>query len=169
MFFINIAANDHRVHDRENFSCGKNIPVRLSIILEEASYVGRAFDERRRHTCRVQRVNFPSVKHLRQRLRGRNWLEVNLRRQREVQFFRTFGLFFAAIEILDARYRNFVLVAKDSADPYAGRHLIFGRSDAFSNQVLGLADSAVAIDENAGMSEESRWEDRDGDELRFIG
>ena len=77
---------------------------------------------------------------------------------------RTLSAMLAAGEIADAGGIDAVFVGEDAADPDRRGHLVFGHAEALADQVLRLADAALGRDEDAGVAEETRREDRDGDE-----
>ena len=79
-------------------------------------------------------------------------------------FLRPSRGFFPAAQINRAGDGNAVFVAQNPANPYRRGHLIFGIANALADQVLGLADAAVAIDIDAGVPEKAGWKNRNGDE-----
>ena len=56
------------------------------------------------------------------------------------------------------------MIGEDAADPDRCRHLIFRHADSLADQILGLPDAGFRADVNAGMTEEARRKDRNGDE-----
>src|SRR5260221_14677503 len=163
MLFVKFAADDDRVHDREN-SCSLVIfAFHAFVILEQEADVSRSPRKTGRGSRRVDGVNFSVVKHPGKGLFLGNVLQTDFRREGNGLLFGSPGRFVAAAKVGAAVDRAFVFVAHNAANPNAGRQLIFGIAHAFAYQVLRLADAAVAIDKYAGVTEISGREDRYSD------
>src|SRR5580700_193239 len=163
MLFVQFTADDDGVHDREDFCALVIFALHRFVILEQEADALRALRNAGRSSRRVNGVDFSVAKHLGKGVVLGNIFQANFRRQGNGLFFGSTRRFFAATEIRDAGNRDMVFVAQNAANPYAGGQLIFRIADALSDQVLRLADAAVAIDEDAGVPERPGRKNRDGD------
>ena len=142
------------MHDRKDVRAPIIVALDLHVIVEQPSYAAVAL-KRRRHACRIQRIDRAIPQHRRKGIRRANPLDPDVRRQSEIQLFGTTGLFLAARAIRHCVDRHAIFVGEDPTNPHRRRHLVFGIAHAFADQVLRFANAACRIDIDARVAEES--------------
>src|ERR1700733_11270102 len=141
------------MHDRKNAGLLEISLLGFPVILKESPHTAGTAKKAGGHARRVERIDLARIEHLRERFAFGNRLDPNRRRQRQLDFLLAARLFLSPGKVARAGDGHRVLVAQNAANPYRRGQLIFGTTDVFPDEVLGLAYAAVLIDEDAGMPE----------------
>jgi hypothetical protein len=97
----------------------------------------------------------------------RNRLIIDVGRKIDVRALLAAGLLQAATPPFDVAWLDAVLVVQNAAHPHIGRHLVLGKAERLSLEVLRARNSAVGADVDRAMPEQAGHECRDGDVMRF--
>ena len=157
---MDVLAQHHRVHDRQNARAAVIIPLDLFIIREQPRDRRRAFVKQLRDVERQQRVELTCRKHPLQRLPSGEEIEPDVVRQIERDQRRLDEAVEPAHEPVHVLRLDAVIVLQHAAHEDEAGRAPLRRADAFTLEVLRRVDAGAAAHVDAGMTEHFGERDR---------
>ena len=163
MLVVEVAADHHQVHDRENLGALVVFHLGRAIVRIEPHDIG-IVAERLRRIGADDRLQLARLQQLAQRLAGLVGDDRGLARGRQ------HGRIAVALRAVDGALDplgvgeiDAVLVAEQAADEHRRRHGVERHADPLAGDVLRVLDE-LPVDEDEAVTEHARGEHRDGDE-----